>query len=306
MEYVTLDTVEKDYYKVLGVPENATAEDIKKNFKELAKKYHPDANKGKKESEERFKEISEAYDVLGNSDSRREYDLQREARRFTPFGGGGYSGSRGGSPFSFETEFMSGNIDDLLRQFSGGFGGAENTRGKSRRRSQFSGFGNPGGSGHEDAETSATLKVPLKIACAGGTIQVSGLPGGSQRIQIPPGTKQGTRLSTSTSEGPFSLKVFIEDDPPFTLAGDNIEASLSLNIAQAVLGCKIKLKEPRGSELILTIPPGSQPGDKLRLRGQGLAGGDLLVKLEVVIPRTLSDEERDLFTKFANVAGMKL
>ncbi|MFZ2955320.1 MAG: DnaJ domain-containing protein [Candidatus Ozemobacteraceae bacterium] len=301
--------MENDYYKVLGVSESASPEEIKKAFKELAKKYHPDANKGKKESEERFKEISEAYDVVGQPDARREYDLQREAKRFNPFSGGS-PGGRGSSPFSFETEFMSGNIEDLLRKFSGGAGGGgtDPLRGRGRRRSPFGfdGFGSSGASHASSGEATATLKVPLKIACSGGTIQVSGLPGGSQRILIPQGTQQGTRLSISTTEGPFTLKVAVENDPPFTLNGDHIEMVLVLNIAQAVLGCKTKLRDPRGTDLILTIPPGSQPGDKMRLRGLGLGSGDLLVKLEITVPRSLTNEEREAFERYVAVSGMKL
>lgn len=291
-----LPFVTKDHYKTLGVSESATAEEIKKAFKELAKKYHPDANKGRREAEERFKEISEAYEVLGKPETRRSYDMEREGFRFNP--NAGRHGGRN-SPFSFETEFMSGNVEELLRNFGGGGfpGGASRGR---RRGFPFEGFD----FGAEE-QPAADLKVPLRIASAGGFIQVSGLPGGAQRIQIPPETRNGTILQAKTSNGPISLRVCVEDEAPFSLHGDTIETKIVLNLAQAVLGSQIKLRLPKGDEVILTIPPGSQPGDKLKLRGQGLAGGDLLVKLEISLPKTLNDAEKELFKKFAEATGMK-
>lgn len=274
---------------------DASAEEIKRAFKDLAKKYHPDANKGRREAEERFKEISEAYEVLGKPETRKEYDLQREGIRFNP--NAGRRGSRG-SPFSFETEFMSGNVEELLRNFGGGgFPG-----GRSRRKGfPFEGFDFGGG----EEQPAADLKVPLRIASAGGFIQVSGLPGGPQRIQIPAETRNGTILHATTPTGPITLRVCVEDEPPFSLHGDTIETKIVLNLAQAVLGSQVKLRLPKGDEVILTIPAGSQPGDKLKLRGQGLAGGDLLVKLEIALPKNLSESDKELFQRFADAAGMK-
>jgi len=284
----------KDYYKILGLAPNASQEEIKQAFKKLAKKYHPDANKGKKDAEERFKEISEAYDILGKPDSRQTYDMQREAEKF-----GGFSQE---NSFGFQ-EGISENIEDILRRFSGGFESSWKAFGKKYNASSR-GFGDIFGQFGEES-SSATLKVPLKIACNGGVINVSGLPGGMQRVHIPPNTRNGTLISLSTPSGPFRLEIALENDPPFFIKGNLIETVLKINLAQAVLGGKVKFRDPRDEEIILTIPPGSQPGDILKLRGIGIGKGDLHVRLEVVIPKHLSDEEKELFKAFANASGLK-
>jgi molecular chaperone DnaJ len=283
----------KDYYQILGVSPQASSDEIKKAFKNLAKKFHPDANKGNQQAEERFKEISEAYDVLGKTESRRDYDIQREGPRFSgaggnPFGhGGGFSG------------FGGGGLDDLLRQFAGG-----KTRNWSRFSPSYSdddGFESMFGGG---SPSTATLKVPLSMACKGGQINVSGLPGGSQRVVIPAQTVNGAVLSVSTSRGPYMLQVTIEDEAPFQVKGNDIETAIPINLAQAVLGGKVKFRDPRGEEGFLTIPPGSQPNDILRLRGLGLGKGDLRIKLEVTIPQKLGESEKELFRAFASAAGL--
>ncbi|MBF0546171.1 MAG: DnaJ domain-containing protein [Candidatus Riflebacteria bacterium] len=284
--------MEKDFYKVLGVSENATPEEIRKVYKELARKYHPDTNKSHG-SEERFKEISEAYELLSNPEARREYDLKREASKFGRFNEGA-RWDRFGSPFSFESDMGGNGVEDLLSSFFGG-------RGNFSRKSNYTNWGQP-----TRNTRSANLKVPLKVACTGGRIHVSGIPGGSRSVEIPSDTTQGSIIKVSNPDGNFDLKIQIEDDPPFFLKDNNkIETVLQINLAQAILGSKIKLRDPRNSEIILTIPPGVQPGDLLKLKGQGLAGGDLLVRLEIIIPKNLSDDEKETFKLFAGKAGLK-
>lgn len=282
----------KDYYKTLEVSQNATKEEIKKAFKRLAKKYHPDINKGDKKAEERFKEVSEAYEVLSRDDERRKYDAARSGSgsfRFEgfskdgPFGDFFYSSSGGGASDMF-TEILKNFHFGSSRDGSTGFSGFDSLFGSRSRR---------------DERHAATLKVPLITAINGGKVQVSGMPGGTQTLEIPAGSVNGSIINARTSSGTFKLKLEIEDDHPFKVKGNHVETTICVNIAQAVLGSKIKLKDPRNQELILTIPAGSQNGDTLRLRGLGLPGGDLLVKIEVAIPKKLSEEERKHFIELA-------
>ncbi|MDN5280526.1 MAG: molecular chaperone DnaJ [Clostridiales bacterium] len=293
----------KDYYKTLEVSQSASKEEIKKSFKRLAKKYHPDINKGDKKAEEKFKEISEAYEVLGRDDERAKYDAARTGRgsfkfegfsKEGPFGDFFYSssGSMGGSDF----------FEEILKSF-GGFG----SRSSQNSGSPFSGFeGLFGGRGGKSSArgANASLKVPLSTAIKGGKVSVSGLPGGSQTVTIPANTPNGHIINVDTYQGAFRLKIEIEDEYPFKIKGHNIETTISINLAQAIMGSKIKLKGPRGDDFIVTVPPGSQNGDILRLRRLGL-GGDLLVKLEVTIPKDLNEEQKNAFRELAEKMGWK-
>ncbi len=296
----------KDYYKTLEVSEKATKEEIKKAFKKLAKKYHPDINKGDKKAEEKFKEISEAYEVLGREDERAKYDQARTGR----------------GSFKFEGFSKEGPFGDFFYQSSGNMGGSDlfeeilrSIGGFGSRRKSGSGSGSPfggfenifsrgSGQGHGRSGSNATLKIPLSTALNGGKISVSGLPGGSQTVDIPANSANGQTISVDTYQGVFHLKLDIEDEHPFKVKGHNIETTISINLAQAILGSKIKLRSPRGEEFIVTIPAGSQNGDVLRLRGQGL-GGDLLVKLEATIPKNLSESQKQAFIELARKMDWK-
>lgn len=285
----------KDYYKTLEVEQNASQDDIKKAFKRLAKKYHPDINKGDKTAEEKFKDLSEAYEVLGREDERRKYDSARSGRGSFNFEGFSKDGPFG--DFFYSSSGSSGSSDifsEILKSF--------NLGGTGRSGSGFGGFDSLFGSRrshHKENQAAATLKVPLKTAVAGGKIQVSGLPGGTQTIDIPAGSANGSIFTVSTSSGTFNLKLEIEDEHPFKIKGSNIETTICINIVQATLGSKIKLKDPRNQDFILTIPAGSQNGDALRLKGLGLPGGDLIVKVEISIPKNLSETEKQYFIELA-------
>ncbi len=290
----------KDYYKVLGIDSSASKDEVKKAFKKLAKQHHPDINKGNPKSEEKFKEISEAYEVLSRDDERRKYDAARSGGhnfRFDGFSQDGpfrdffSQGSQGGSDF----------FEDILRGF-GGFGGSS-----SRQGSPFSGFESifGGGSRQRPSAPNATLKVPLDTAVNGGKIQVSGLPGGTQTIDVPAGTANNSVLKVNSNQGTIHLKISVEDEAPFKVNGKNIETTITINLAQALLGSKVKLKSPARENFILTIPKGSKPGDVLKLKHQGLGGGDLLVKLDIDFPKNMTEEQIDLFKAFAEEMGWR-
>lgn len=282
----------KDYYKTLEVSETASKEDIKKAFKRLAKKYHPDINKGDKKAEDRFKEVSEAYEVLGRKDERQKYDSARSGRGSFNFDGFSKDGPLGDFFYSSSGGGASDMFSEILKNFNLG-----SSRGGS---TGFSGLdGLFGTRSRQQRQHAATLKVPLTTAITGGKVQVSGLPGGDQTLDIPPGQKNGSVIQANTSQGNIVLKLEIVDEHPFKIKGNNVETTICVNIAQAVLGSKIKLKDPRNQDFILTVPAGTQNGDTLRLRGLGLPGGDLLVKIDIAIPKSLNEEEKKHFIELA-------
>ncbi|MGM0599846.1 MAG: DnaJ domain-containing protein [Candidatus Rifleibacteriota bacterium] len=301
----------KDYYKILGVSEGASKEDIKKAFKKLAKKYHPDINKGNKKAEEKFKEISEAYEVLSRDKERKKYDGARTGRGSYNFEGFSKEGPFGDFFYSSSGSGSAGGADmfeEILRSFGGFSSGGRTSRTTRTSGSPFGNFENLFGGGRAQRgggqQADATLKIPLSTAIKGGKISVTGLPGGTQNVTIPPETPNHKVLKVKTYQGDFSLKINIEDEHPFKIKGKNIETTISINLAQAVLGSKIKLKSPRGEDFILTVPSGSQSGHVLRMRGQGL-GGDLLVKLEVIIPKDLKPEQEEAFKELAEKMNWK-
>ncbi len=297
----------KDYYKILGLSSKANKEEIKKAFRTLAKKYHPDINKGDKSAEEKFKEVSEAYEVLGNDDKKREYDNARI------FGGGfNFNGFSDDGPFgSFYRNYTkartsrSSNNDeeppdifsDFIKSFSDTpFEGLGNVFGKV-----FSKAKSFTGGGESNVRADATIKIPLKIALAGGLIEVTGLPGGRRNVHIPPNTRNNTVLDV----GIYKAKVEILKDDHFTLVGNNIKAVLTINIAQAVLGSKIRFTDPRGEALILAVPKETKQGDKVKLTGRGFPGGDLFVEFDISMPKGLTDEQRQIFAEACDKIGLK-
>ncbi len=284
----------ENYYDVLGVKETATQDEIKKAFRALAKKHHPDVNQGSKESEEKFKKIFEAYEVLGKPEERKKYDAAQKAGSSFNFGGFSSQG-----PFS---EFASGVDSDFLKNIFSGFsfrGGSSSTS-----STPFSSFENiiNRSSAFSKKRSIPVLKVPLSIALAGGRVETTGLSGGTQILTIPEGSMSGTIIRDAEGN---KVRLSIEDEDPFTIVGRNLQTKIYINIAQAVLGSKVKLKHPGGKSLIVTVPPGTQNGSVLRLAGQGFPSGDLFITAEINIPKDLTEQEKALFEKFAAEAGLK-
>lgn len=317
----------KDYYKVLGVSRNAPQEEISKAYKKLARKHHPDLNQGDKESEERFKEINEAHEVLKDPEKRKLYDqlgpnwqdgqnFQRppgfENMHFTFGGGGPGGGGFGGSGFSdfFETLF--------------GGGGGFNTGG-----AHFSGAGNPFGGGFEGfsqqprkgRDVEAGLSLSLEDAFRGGarnlTLQAGGGQGSrSLEVNIPAGIKNGQRIRLSGqgdavpggTPGDLFLKVSILPNPRFTLDDADVLYDLPLAPWEAALGCKVQVPTLSG-KVELNIAPGTSSGKKLRLRGKGLGSGsgkgDQLVRVNIVVPESTTPEAKELWDQLKDLTGFK-
>ncbi|MDP9233930.1 MAG: DnaJ domain-containing protein [Actinomycetota bacterium] len=283
---------EKDYYKTLGVDKTATKEEIKKAYRKLAQKYHPDANKGDSSAEARFKEISEAQSILSNDTKRREYD---QMRSLIEAGGqrwyGHAPGDGGGN-----VRVNIGDLGDLLNE-QGGAGLFED----------LLGFGFKGPARGEDMETEVELS--FEDAMKGTTVL---LPQGG-RVRIPPGVGDGSRVRAAgkggkgrrgAGAGDLYVRVHVKPHPIFERGPQGqLTVRVPVTITEAALGTQVEVPTLDGS-VTVKIPAGTPNGKTLRVRGKGAptakgGKGDLLVKVEVEVPQKLSKQERELLEKFA-------
>ena len=313
-----------DFYKALGVSEDASESDIKKAYRKLSRKYHPDLNPGDAAAEKKFKEISEAYDVLSDKKQREEYD---QIRRYGAagmgaggFGAGGFSGGysgadafggfRGGTSANI-------NIDDLLGGLFGGSTGGSRRRSAGFTSADFggigSGFGNMGsdfgGAQHAAPEESTTsTRISLAQAYTGATVTVF-LPDGSHtEARIPAGIKDGqkVRLRGKGLHGAdLKVTVRVSDDSVYSREENNLIMRAPVTLAEAVDGAVIEVPLPDNTTVKLRLAPG-QVGRRLRAKGRGFktknGKGDLLVIPEVVLPTKLSAEAKEAFDKFVKLA----
>ncbi|WP_030977680.1 molecular chaperone DnaJ [Streptomyces sp. NRRL S-1824] len=368
----TKDFVEKDYYKVLGVPRDATDAEIKKAYRKLAREFHPDANKGDDKAEERFKEISEANDILGDSKKRKEYD---EARAL--FGNGGFRAGPGGAGGNFNFD-----LGDLFGGTQGGgAGGPGGFGGGGGLGDVFGGLFNRGGGAGtrvqprrgQDIESEVTLSfteavdgatVPLRMssqapckACSGtgdkngtprvcptcvGTGQVSRGSGGgfsltdpcvdckgrgliaqdpcdvckgsgrarssrTMQVRIPAGVSDGQRIRLRGKGAPgerggpagdLYVVVHVDAHPVFGRRDDNLTVTVPVTFVEAALGGEVKVPTLGGPPVTLKLPAGTPNGRTMRARGKGAVRkdgtrGDLLVTVEVAVPKELGPEAQD-------------
>ncbi|WP_456424950.1 DnaJ C-terminal domain-containing protein [Rhodocaloribacter sp.] len=311
----------KDYYAVLGVAEDASDEEIKRAYRKLARRYHPDRNPNDHEAEERFKEIQEAYEVLGDEVRRREYDRLRKApfagRAFgeEPFagpfgrtpGGFGFERGFGGSPFDFgEPEFGEpgfGGVHDLFSRFFGGEEPFAETRRRRRAR--------PG------RDVRAVVRLTFEEALRGGTQQLR-LPGGETvRVTVPEGVSSGTTIrlrgrgerGAGGARGDLYVTFEVEPHPRFHREGDDLYTRETISAVEAMLGTERRIRDVYGQAVRVKIPAGTQPGHILRLRGQGVrtahGRGDLYVEIEVEVPNHLSEKAREELRRWAKKHGVR-
>ncbi len=309
----------KDYYKILGVAKSASQDEIKKAYRKLAMKYHPDKNKDDKYAEDRFKEIGEAYEVLKDPDKRKKYyQLGSNWKQYAGSGAGGYDFSqfRNGSPFGGSYSF-DGNLGDI---FGGGghgfsdffnafFGGAG-----SGMNGGFSGF-NQGAGSPKGQDYKVELEISLAEAYS-GTTRILNVDGKKLRTSIKPGSFNGQELRirgkggsayNGGTPGDIYIKIKVRNEPEYDVNGQDVTYKADVDLYTAVLGGKIELNTIAG-KMNINIPKGSQSGSKLRLKGKGMPAfgktgnaGDLYIQINVVIPRDLSEEELKLFKKLKAV-----
>ena len=368
----------KDFYRILGVPDKAGPDEIKKAYRKLAKQYHPDANPDNPAAAERFKEVGEAYGVLSDPQKRKQYDQMRRLGAF------GFGGGRGGAPrpgggappgggaFSFEDLKDFGGLGDLFssifdRGARKGPAGTKESRRKGRdveyvvdlafEKAVLGGkisievpitedcatcggdgaapgtslktCGECGGSGEVSfGQPGFAVKRPCPAcfgrgrvpeqpcgSCAGrGEVRQNRkisvtVPAGSDdstRLRIP---GQGERGAKGGPPGDLFLSFRVKAHRFFRREGMDIHVTVPINLVQAALGSRIKVRTVSGKRVVLRIPPGTQSGTRFRIRGQGVEKGerigDQFVEVKVVVPEELSDEEKQAMERFAETAGLK-
>jgi curved DNA-binding protein len=301
----------RDYYDALGVPRDASADDIRRAYRKLARENHPDVNKDPA-AEDRFKEISEAYEVLRDEEKREQYDRLGENWR----AGQDVSGADGFSDFDFGGGGAGSGFRDVRVNFGGGdFGGADFSdffeglfggapRGR-RRSSGFNGFSSRG----NDVE--ATLEVSLEEAARGGKRRISLADGRDYEVTIPPGVRDGQliRLAGEGTQGmgggpagDLLLRVRLRPHPRFRVEGGDLHVTLPVAPWEAALGASVDVPTLGGSAT-LKVPPGSSCGRRLRLRGEGLGDGDLYAHVSIKVPKQLNKRERELFEQLRETSG---
>lgn len=313
----------KDYYAVLGVKKDASEKEIKSAYRKLARKHHPDVNAGDKAGDEKFKEITEAYEVLSDADKRRKYDQYGDQWKAYSQNGGGGSGFPGGGNFRVEYGGDAGPVD-LNDLFATLFGGQE-MGGGSRFGDRF-GMRSPPRRG-EDVEVPVT--VTLEEAYNGATKSLNlQMPSGrydlSQtreettgrrvEVKIPQGVSDGQkiRLSGQGAPGPAGngdlyLAVQIAPHPVFERKGDDLYADVAVPYTDAALGGEARVPTPKGTRLTMTIPAGTQSGQAFRLGGQGMprlkggGSGDLYARIRITVPKVPTERERELLTELRTI-----
>ena len=303
----------KDYYKILGVSKDVSDEDLKKAYRKLAMKYHPDQNQGDKKAEESFKEVNEAYAVLSDKEKRRQYDM---------FGADGFQ-----QRFSQEDIFSSFDFGQVFREFGFGsedvlgriFGGMGGRR-PSGRGGYYSGgpFGRTAQQPQKGTDLVMDMQVSLKEAVFGGS-KVAGFNKGAGvervTVKIPPGISSGKKLRIAGKgqqgawggpAGDILIKILVARHPVFDRKGDNLITSREITLTQAVLGTQLEVPTLDDKTLSLKVPPGTQSHTQLRLKGHGVPGfnktgrGDLYVKIIVRLPKSLTPEQEELFKQLAD------
>ena len=307
----------KDYYKLLGVDRNASDEEIKRAYRKLALKYHPDHNPNDKTAEEKFKELNEAYQVLGDAQKKARYDQLGESySRYQQRGGtpgnfnweDWFSGSAAGGGGNVRVEY--GDINDILGgEFSEFF-----TRIFGGMPDQSRGVRNTGRAAPQP-RPSYEHKVEISLYEAfAGTTRLMELDGRRLEVKIPKGARTGTKVRVPQVVSPggpgeksdLYLVIQVASDPRFERKGDDLYMEAPIDLYTAVLGGDTQVDTLSG-KVVLTIPAGTQNGQTFRLAGRGMPNlkqpdhhGDLFVRVKVLIPRQLSEKQRSLFQELAH------
>jgi curved DNA-binding protein len=299
---------ETDYYKILGVNKSASKDDIKKAYRKLAMKYHPDHTKGDKSAEEKFKKISEAYAVLSDAEKRKQYDT---------FGSAGFQ-----QRYSQEDIFRGFDFDTILNDLFGGsgrFGGAGNgMRFSFGGGSPFGGYQQQQQASPKGSDLVYELPLTLKEAASGTQKTVSFQHQGRSEkltVKIPKGMISGKKLRIAGKgepspyggpSGDLYIKAKVLRDPMYDVKGHDLYINRDIKLSEAILGANISVPTLDGKTLSLKIPPGSKHKTKMRLPGHGLprmdgkGQGDLYVRIHVIMPKELSKKQKDLIDQLAD------
>lgn len=306
----------KDYYKSLEVSKTATADEIKKSYRKLARKYHPDVNPGNKAAEEKFKEISEAYEVLSNADSRKKYDqLGADWKKYEQAGNQGGEGGfdwskyaqgqqgRGGPQYQYtntaEDDFGGGGFSDFFESiFGGGFGKRTQTSGGARQRTQA----------FKGQDYSSEMEITLPEAFEGSS-RIINVNNQQLRMKVKPGVADGQVLKLAGKGGPGAsggpngdlyITIKIAQDPIYKRKGNDLHKDQHVELFTALLGGEVQVHTLSG-DIKLNIPVETQNATVLRLKNKGFPiygetdkFGDLYLKIKVDLPKQLTDKEKEL------------
>lgn len=289
----------RDFYEVLGVSRTASADEIKKAYRKLAQKYHPDKNPGDKQAEAKFKEANEAHAVLSDPKKREVYDqFGHRGPQFGGYGGGGTEGPSGFPNWSGagvpHGSFDPAAAEELFRQFFG-----ESSPGDAA--SMFGGRRTRGRAAPPPEDLLEEVTVPFLTAANGGTLTVN-LGRRTIEVKVPAGIEEGKKLrvpASATGSADLYLLVKIAPHEYFRRDGKTVELDVPIGLAEAVLGTTVEVPTVGGDRLTVKVPPGTSGGSKLRLRGKGIAGGDQYLVFQVVVPKSVDEESRGWITRFA-------
>lgn len=302
------DWLEKDFYQILGVTKDVSEADLKKTYRKLARKYHPDSNPGDAAAEAKFKEISEAFSVLSDKEQRSEYDQIRAmgagGARFTSggaggqgfedifggmFGGAGGPGGPGGQRFTFQ-QGGAGGYEDLFGMFGGG---PRAPRGPQPGR-----------------DITASTTLDFESAVRGDTVTLQ-MQSGQVKVKIPAGVEDGKRIRVrgkgepspnGGAAGDLMLTVHVRKHPVFEREGHNLRVKLPVTFVEATLGATIEVPTLGGDLVKLKMQPGTPSGRVLRVKGRGVrtakATGDLLAEVQVAVPSHISDKAKEALLAF--------
>ncbi|WP_210479947.1 DnaJ C-terminal domain-containing protein [Naasia sp. SYSU D00948] len=304
------DWFDKDFYKVLGVGKDADEASLKKAYRKLARQFHPDSNPGNAAAEAKFKEISEAYSVLSDSQQRREYDQIRAMGSGARFAAGGtgqggfedvFGGMFAGSGGGRRGAYSNGNFDDIFSMFGGGGGGFGQPTGG------FRGFGGP----TPGRDVTASTTIDFVTATKGDTVRLQGADGRPLNVKIPAGVQDGQKIKLrgkgepspdGGEPGDLVLTVAVRKHPVFEREGLDLKVAVPVTFAEAALGATIEVPTLGGEPVRLKVAPGTSSGKVLRVKDRGVSTskgtGDLLARIEVVVPARLTPEQRELLEKF--------
>jgi molecular chaperone DnaJ len=312
------DWFDKDFYSVLGVSKDVSEADLKKTYRKLARKYHPDSNQGDTAAEAKFKEISEAYSVLSDAEQRKEYDQIRamgSGARFTAGGQGGAGGfedvfsvfnqGRGARYQSAE------DFDDIFAMFNQQPGGAGFGSGRfGQSTGGYRGFGGP----TRGADVTARTTIDFVTATKGETISLQGEDGKPFKVKIPAGVSDGQKIRLrgrgrhspdGGENGDIVVQVTVRPHPVFTRDGLNLRVTVPVTFTEAALGATIEVPTLGGDPVRLRVAPGTPSGRVLRVKGRGVetakGTGDLLAEVQVAVPSHLDEAAREALERFQSL-----
>lgn len=305
------DWFDKDFYQMLGVSKDVNDAELKKTYRKLARKYHPDSNQGDAKAEAKFKEISEAYSVLSDPEQRKEYDEIRamgSGARFTAGGSGAGGFEDVFSRFGQGGRGQSADFEDIFAMFNqGGQGGSFGSGRFGQTSGGYRGFGGP----QKGADVTARTTLDFVTAVQGETITLQGEDGKPFKVKIPAGVADGQKIRLrgrgrpspdGGESGDIVVQIAVRPHPVFTRDGLNLRLTVPVTFTEATLGATIEVPTLSGDVVKLRVAPGTPSGRVLRVKGRGVKSskgtGDLLAELQVAVPSHLDDAAREALQKF--------